>query len=105
MNINERMAKVMGWRSDGNAWVLRWIENGFEVEDMLMKSDWRPDTDIAQARDCLEKHLNNTNSTATMVYNLAGVWQVSIDYGFGEDKFLEKAICEAILDALEVDNE
>ena len=110
MDINERMAtELMGWarteygKYAGNYWR--------DAEGKVLSISWHPDTDISQALMCAEK-LNPYQVEIIYPENKIGTYLTRIFsntkggqmyQGAGDTK--ELAVCSAILEALEVDNE
>ena len=110
-NINERMAKVMGWhrgKDKNKEYSDRYYskEGGnpiIWVSDSGMPRTWHPDTSIEQAMMCVNKAFGAEYSIDISFYK----HQVIVFYkgkpiaqaGFVGEDTLPLAICEAILEA------
>jgi len=116
-NINERMAKVMGWRKgkgvinvfSGNREVY-WRNNADEAKYNINK--WHPDTSIEQAMMCAEKlkpyeisiscpHVVIADGKSLYIVNL---FLLNGETKTGQADTMELAICEAILEVMDENN-
>jgi len=109
ININEKIAEMMGWiRGDNHDDVFP-MKYWKTIAGIIMYElkDWHPDTDIGQALMCAEK-LNPYQIEIIYPENKIGTYLARIFcdtkggqmyQGAGDTK--ELAICEAILEAME----
>ena len=97
MNINERIAEVMGWRLEQR----HYVSGGSRVAIECNIYDWHPDTDINQAMMCAEKlNIDELSITFNKPYFVVLSLLDGNSYrAKGDTK--ELAICEAILEAME----
>ena len=122
MNINERMAKVMGWEKDmlgQGRWIMSRSKDGGYIDKYMLLSDWRPDTSIIQAMMCAEKiilldkryimHTLETYISRTHPGKLLYCSYFHDDKGKWHGGIVNEtpslAICNAILEAMEVKDE
>jgi len=108
-DINERMAKVMGWSNDNGLYIVVEPMSRFGEAVMPVK-DWHPDTSIEQVMMCAEKLKPDTidiSCPTTEIGNGSYVvrmffWREAMYEGKAET--VELAICNAILEAMDGDN-
>ena len=118
MNINERMAEVMGWKR-----LMWWLTLDEEMpcwistnEDEVMRAemsvrDWHPDTDLNQALMCVDKFTENDelySENLSIIKNTCGdavryeivIRDTEMKRVDSRDK-LPRAICECILEVID----
>ena len=118
--LNEKMAEVMGWKY---LEVPNVVADGFscgyttEKGEWINKTDWHPADNypdsLSQAMMCVEKFCNIYKKHSVEIYmtdNGFDVWiEKMYDKQFcitqNEYSKLPLAICEAILEAMEIDND
>jgi len=105
-NINEKMAKVMGWHKEH----CDWFDGMAYVPELdasvLLVNDWHPDTNIEQAIDCADKLIEDgwfwklLRNPRDYWFILEKMGRNTIDRVSETKDKLPLAICEAIKEAM-----